>query len=359
MNDVLVEIKKRLLEGENVKILLETAECENVKYRSNRYEAMLPSKFNSDNDRSVQVYLNESLSCKIRSRKFNGNSIFDLISFLVFDCTEPDEIRKCLPKSKRWICEKLGFSDYLNDFNWEFEKQKEDPLKWLKDLKKKRNKELRLYENTLLCDSILNQYIMYPYAGYLDEGIDYQTQLEFQIGLDIQSERVVFPIHNKSGDLIGVKGRTLDPDYKSKKIPKFLHLYNVNMISELYNWHRALYYILEQKEIIFYEAEKTCWLSSQWGYRNCVALGSSEITEWHVQMVKDLGLEIRIVLGYDKDKDAKEIKEQAKIFGYTHSIYALWDGRNRFSASEKHSPTDLGKEAFEQLYKDRHKYKVV
>jgi DNA primase len=358
MSDVLTEIRKKLLQDDNIHTLLEKAECENIKRRSNRYEATLPSRFNSDNDRAVQVYLNESITCKIRSRTFLGKGIYDLISYIVFGCIEIKEINKCLPKSKRWICEQLGFFEYLNN-SWYHEKPKEDPLKWLKDLKRKRNKEIKIIENTVLDDTVFNQYIMYPYINYLKEGIDYNTQLEFQIGLDLVSERVIFPIHNKYGDLIGIKGRTLDPDYKTKKIPKFMHLYNVNMISELYNWHRALYYIMEQKEIIFYEAEKTCWLSTQWGYRNCVALGSSEITEWHVQMVKELGLDIRIVLGYDKDKEAKEIKEAAKMFGFTHSINVMWDGRNAFSAEKKHSPTDLGKDAFDQLYNDRYKYKIT
>lgn len=351
MSNDLSLIKKKILDEDKVEKLLEYAGCERVRKRGNRYESMLPDKFNSDNDRSVQVYLNESLVCKIRTRSFLGTDIFDLISYIVFDCYESDEMSKCLPKSKRWICDKLGYNEFLEGG---FVEQKEDdPLKWLKDLKKKRNrKKYESQENKSYDESILNQYIMYPYEGYLKEGIDYGTQVEFQIGFDLLSERIIFPIRNQYGDIVSVKGRTIDAEYKSKGIPKFLYLYNFNMMYELYNWDKALYYIYEKKEIIIYEAEKTCWLSSQFGFRNCVALGGSEISDYQVNMIKTLDLDFKIVLAFDRDKTPDEIMKQAQKFGKVRQLYVMWDKRSVFSKELKHSPTDLGKDAFEQLYRD-------
>ncbi|MFE4571403.1 DNA primase [Paenibacillus chitinolyticus] len=355
MTNDLNAIKKEIIENDLIERLLGLAGCSNARARNNRYEAMLPDKFDSQNERAVQVYLNENLSCKVRPRTFHGTDIFDLISYLVFDCFETSEIKKCLPKSRHWICENLGFQEHsVNRYQ-----KDNDPLAWLKEVRKKRSKELKIYENHVLDDNVLDEYILYPYTGYIAEGIEYETQLEFQIGLDIQSERIIFPIHNRVGELIGVKGRTLNPRYKTEKIPKFMHLYNVNMISELYNWHRALYYVMEKKEMIIYEAEKSCWLSSQWGLRNCVALGSSEITDWQARTIKELGLDIRIVLAFDKDKDKKEIKERAAAFGYAHQIYMMWDHEELFSANKKHSPTDLGKEAFMSLYDNHKKHRIV
>ena len=86
-------------------------------------------------------------------------------------------------------------------------------------------------ENQIYDESILNQYVMYPYQGYIDENIDYETQQFFRIGFDVNTERVIFPICNSTGDIISIKGRTLDPAYKEKNLPKFLYLYNFNNLS--------------------------------------------------------------------------------------------------------------------------------
>lgn len=357
MNNDLADIKKRVIEDGRLEELLNLMECESVKFKNNRYEAMLPPKFCSDSARSVQAYQNENISCRIRSRSVSNIDIFDLISYIVFDCYDDNSIHKCLPKSKRWLCEKLGFEEYLNGYVRP--EVKEDHLKWLHDLKRKRSKKIhQVKDNDIFDDCVLNQFVMYPHISYLNEGIEYKTQLEFQIGFDVQSERLVYPIHNQFGEIISIKGRTLDPEYKAKNIPKFLYLIPFNMMYEWYNWHRAMYYIVATKEVIIYEAEKTSWLSTQYGVRNCLSIGGGDISEFQVQLIKSLGMDIKIILAYDKDKSAEDIKKQAKKFGNTRSVFAMWDGRKVFSAEKKHSPTDLGEEAFMQLYEDRYKYRV-
>jgi DNA primase len=357
MSNDLGEIKKRIIEEERLEELLNLMGCDCVKFRNNRYEAMLPPKFNSDNARSVQVYVNENISCRIRTRGVSNIDIFDLVSYIVFDCFDENSIHKNLPKSKRWICENLGYKEYLQS-NFQFE-EKEDHLKWLHDLKRKRNKkQFEIKENEVFDDEILNQFIMYPHLKYLEEGIEYKTQIEFQVGFDVQTERIIYPIHNQFGEIVSIKGRTLDPLWKEKNIPKFLYLIPFNMMYEWYNWHRALYYILEEKEVIIYEGEKTCWLSTQFGKRNCLAIGGSDISNFQVQMIKNLGLDLKIIIALDKDKSADDFKKQGRKFGYTRNVYAMWDGKNLFSKAEKHSPTDLGVDKFYMLYNDRLMYKI-
>jgi DNA primase len=359
MSNEFKEIKDRILQDDRIPDLLEAMGCEReyIKQKSNRYEALLPPKFESDSPRSLQIYLNEHLTCNIRTRSVSGIDIFGLVSYIVYDCFTEEEQRKNLPKAKRFVCEALGYSEFLSGT---FIKPITDELfSWLKDIKRKRNKKkIADYENEILDESILNQYIMYPHQLYINEGVEYQTQIEFEIGFDLASERIIFPIRNSCGELVSVKGRTTDPDYKIKNIPKFLYLYHFNMMLELYNWHKALYYIIEEKEIIIFEGEKTCWLSSQWGRRNCVAIGGSDLSPFQVEMIKRLGPEIRIVIALDKDKSVDDVKKQAKKFGQNRLLYAMWDGKNLLSKEEKNSPTDKGREVFEKLYSDRLMYKI-
>ena len=353
----LQEIRRRIYEEEKVEELLQYMGCQHIKKVNHRYEAQLPEKFGSNNRRSVQVYYqSEYLPCRIRSRGMTG-SIFDLVSYIVFDCVTQEEIRKCLPRSKRWICEKLGYE--IHNGNIFTAEEKEDPLAWLKKVRgQRKRKQLRYYENKIYDESILNQYIMFPHYLYLQEGLNYKTQLEFQIGYDVQSERIIFPIHNQFGEIVSIKGRTTDPDYKEKGIYKFIYLYPFNKQIEWFNWHRGLFYILEKKEVIIFEAEKSCMFATQWGYRNCLAIGGDDISEYQVEMIKKLGIDIKIVLAFDKDKTPNEIKEQAKKFGNTREVFALWDKDNLLSKELKHSPVDLGKEIFEKLYSNYIKYKI-
>jgi DNA primase len=349
-NNDLKLIKDKILEDGKVGELLELMSCEHVDKKNNRYEAQLPSKFESPNKRSVQVYLNESLSSRIRTLGESDIDIYGLVSYIVFDKYSDEERRNDLPKAKRWICEKLGYAEFLNGSHTPLPTN--DHLKWLREVKKQRKKKRNLenVENQIYEDEVLNQFIMLPHKSYIDEGIEYQTQVEFQIGYDIKSQRIIFPIHNSFGEIVSVKGRTIFENYEELDIYKFLYLINFNKMIELYNWHRALFYILESKEVIIYEAEKTCWLSSQYGFRNCVAISGDDLSEWQVNMIKGLGNEISTVIALDKDKSIDAVKKQGVKFGKTRNVYALWDNVGLFK--DKDSPTDLGEEFFKKFYSE-------
>ena len=49
---------------------------------------------------------------------------------------------------------------------------------------------------------------------------------------------------------------------------------------------------------------------SQWGYRNCVAISGDDLSEWQVNMIKELGNEIQIVIALDKDKGINDVKNK-------------------------------------------------
>lgn len=326
-------------------------ECSNIKQKTNRYEAKLPDKFGSTNTRSVQVFLSDDLQCVVWSRSISNIDIFGLVSHLVFDCEDNESVKENLYKAKKWICENLNFTEYLG--NYTPQPEVEDPLGWLKKVKKQRPKQLRdIDENQIYDDSILNQYVMMPHYKYYLEGLSYEIQTEYQIGFDLLSERIVFPIYNQYGDIISVKGRTMDENYKEKNIPKFMYLYPYNKTIEWYNWNLALYEILEKREVIVFEAEKSCWYAAEFGYRNTLAIGGSDITLYQVELIKKLPYDTKIILAFDKDKEEKDIRKEADKFGLLRPIHTFWDKKNLLSKDLKHSPTDLGKEVFDFLYQD-------
>lgn len=336
-------IKKRIYEEEKIEELLERLGCYNVRPEGgrSRFSAHLPDKFESRNNRSVQVKNQEGLSSAIRSRGIFGD-IFTVASYILFE----DENK--LFETKKWVCEKLGYQEYLNGFTPV--EEKEDYLWFLKDIHKERKKQQRLEdvtENKTIDESVFDEYVMLPYDSWIKEGISYQTQIEFQIGFHLQSERVIFPIHNKNGELIGVKGRYIGKDEEVEDQFKYIYLQPCNKSIELFNLHRALPYIREQKEVIIVEAAKTTMLAWSNGVKNMVSIEGDYLTPQQIQLLKELGIEIDLVFAWDKDKNVNFIKKQVETLK-GRKVYALYDTQNLFE--NKQSPFDKGLDTWEKLY---------
>lgn len=360
MSDLLT-IKKKILEDERIEELLNCLECKHIKKASNRYEAQLPAKFNKSSTRAVQVYLNDSMSCSIRNLGMSNIDIFGLVSFLVHDCTEEESILKNIPKSKKWICEKLGYWEFIrnNDLS-EFEKSRPDPLEWLKEIRRKRkkNKVRDFGDNPTYGDDILELFYMFPYKPYIEQGITYETQKYFQIGYDVYSSRIIYPIHNREGQIISIKGRTTDPLYEEHDVYKFIYLINFNKMIEWYNWHRAIQHIQERKEVIIFESEKSCWLATQFGYPNCLAISGDDISLQQVKTIKELGIDTKIIIGMDKDKSKEDVQKQGEKFGKGRLVFAIEDKHELLSLKDKDAPVDKGKDVFERLYNEAHRLKI-
>ncbi len=337
---------------EDIEKLLESMGCQHIQLRSNRIEAMLPEKFDSDNVRSVQIKLNENLTSSVRSRGIDNIDIYSLVSYIQFDKHTEDEMNKNLYYAKKYIVDVLGYTEEIQlKVHLTVEHNQ-----WLKEIRKNRrirNKIKNVEPNKTINASVLDKYIMdCPPKKWIDEGISYRTLIEFQVGYDVDSERIVFPIHNKDGQLIGVKGRYIGDDKEIDEKYKYLYLYPCDKSKELFNFHRALPYIQKHKEVLIVEAAKTVMLAWSNGIKNMVAIEGDHITYLQIGLLKSLGIEVKLVFAWDKDKDDNFIKEQLKPIK-NRIIYVLYDKSGIFE--DKDSPFDKGVEKFNELYV-KHKY---
>lgn len=347
MNDDLYIIKNRIFEEDRIEEILIALDCQHVHKENGRIAAQLPPRYESNNRRAVQVYTKPSLSSRVRNEDMPEDDIFGLVSFLKNDKHTKEEFRSDLPEAKKWICNTLGYTEYLRR-GFPVAQRKTDPLQWIKDMRKNKRKVHSRHSNPILDSTILEEYVQLPSQRYFVENITIDTQQKFNVGFDVFSKRITFPVHNVDGELIGIKGRTINDDYKELNIPKFLYIYNCNKSIEFYNLHRALPYILELKEVIIFEAEKSCWIADQYGYFNTIAIGGTDITQDQVEILKKLGVEVKIVLAYDKDKDQDNVLFQAQKFGKSRLLYALYDHNNLLE--DKDAPVDKGKRTFKKLY---------
>lgn len=112
--------------------------------------------------------------------------------------------------------------------------------------------------------------------------------------------RVMFPIHNVAGRVVGFGGRTLSSD---KKIAKYIN----SPETDIYNKSRILYGLFQAKKTII--AEDVCYLVEgymdvismvQAGVENVVASSGTSLTEEQIVLIKRYTPNITIL--YDGDK---------------------------------------------------------
>ncbi|MGE7840633.1 DNA primase [Lysinibacillus sp. NPDC093712] len=342
------QIEAKIFNEDRIEELLEQLGCWDIltEQYGILYVAGLPE---GDNSRSVQIKNTESLLVNIRSKGITG-SIFDLVSYIIFGSETEQEIRDTLSKSKFWICNKLNYPEFIDEF-YRVTSDIEVPIKnyndWLKKASTKVNKSNTL--NVVLSDNYITEYEVIPYYGWYKDGLSISTQKYFQIGIDVNTERITFPVHNKNGELIGVKGRYCGKNKEIEDKYKYLYLKPCNKSIELFNLHRALPHIRRLKEVIIVEGGKTTMFLTQWKYPNTVSIEGDSLSPIQIKLLKELGLDVKYIFAYDKDKDANYVKKEAsKLTG--RMKYGIIDIENNLE--HKDSPTDKGREVWDSLYKN-------
>lgn len=201
-----------------------------------------------------------------------------------------------------------------------------------------------------LPDDIMSKYDydLDKLAVWLNEGISKEVLDKYQVRYDPVSNRLVFPIWDECGNIINIKGRTLDPDYKSKKIAKYQNYYEIGTVDYVYNLNFAKEEIRRLGYVIVFEAEKSVMLAETYGIKNSVAIMTSNLNDYQFELFVKLGA--NIVFALDKDVDITKDKNIRKLKNYVKVRYIKdTDGL----LGEKDSPIDKGKEVFIQLYKKR------
>jgi DNA primase len=337
----LQEIKKKLLNEDKVDRILEAMDCEYITFSGGRCEAQLPARFHSDNKRAVQVKLNPSLTSSIRNRAdFGGGDIYSLISYIHHDKRGEEDIKKDLHNAKQFICETLGWTEFLKGGTF---KTKKDYVAPLKAIMKQKQKQREIIPNPILPEETLDEFLPYPSLDWMKEGISFDTQKLYGIGFDLESKRITIPMRNRFGQLVGVKGRILKDEDDDRK---YLYLYRYQNRYEWFNFHYAHPYILMDKKVYIFEAEKSCMKAFSNGIFNTLAIGASEISPEQVQMIKQLGLDIEIVLCYDKGISLDEIRRNAQIFE-GRKVHAMFDTLDILES--KNSPIDQGLDTWNKL----------
>lgn len=215
-------------------------------------------------------------------------------------------------------------------------------------------KQKKSAENTVFADNYMQRYEKRSdkLAVWEAEGISREVLDEYQVYYDAFSDRLVYPIRNAEGKIVNIGGRTLDPDWKEKKLRKYTYFSGWGELDVIYGLFENMQAVLLAREIIIFEGCKSVMLSKTWGISNTGALLTSHLNPRQMKLLARLG--VRAVFALDKEVNIKKDHNIDRLKQYVN-VYYLCDKHNLLD--DKDSPVDKGKEIFKQLYDEKIKLK--
>ena len=220
---------------------------------------------------------------------------------------------------------------------------------------KGRKKQAKVSQTKVLPDDYMLRYERNPdkLAVWEAEGISEASLERFQVAYDSFSDRLVYPIRNINGDIVNVGARTLDPNWKQKKLRKYSYMFSWDGgMNTVFGLAENRDEILRKKEVILFEGAKSVMIADSWGIRNCGALLTSHLSQFQLKILAKLG--VRVVFALDKEVVVRDDPNITKLKRYT-SVDYIWDKDNLLD--EKDSPVDKGVETFMKLYERRLHYR--
>lgn len=182
-------------------------------------------------------------------------------------------------------------------------------------------------------------------ASWLEEGIEIASMERFLVRYDTVSNRLVFPIRDMQGSIINVCGRTLDEDFKAKRIPKYIYMRSIGAMPTVYGFAENEEFIRRENQLILFEGSKSVMLADTWGIHNSGAILTSHLSEW--QMRELIRLQIPVVFALDKDVDVHTDKRICQLSKYI-KVEAIMDIENLLQP--KMAPVDAGMTIFQRLF---------
>ena len=204
-------------------------------------------------------------------------------------------------------------------------------------------------DRTFLLPDIMDRY---PFdeeglKPWLDEGISLSSLRKFEVRYDSSTNSILFPIKDEHGNILVIKARLLDQRKLDRGVPKYSCLSKWGLNDTLYGLFENRQAILDNKEVIIFEGEKSVMKCDSWGIGNAVAALTSHLNEAQIRIL--IGLGVNVVIAFDKGVDVWADTNIRKLRHFT-KVSAIIDAKNLIQ--EKSAPVDAGKDVYTELYKD-------
>lgn len=181
-----------------------------------------------------------------------------------------------------------------------------------------------------------------------DEGISDDSMKRFAVAYDDFSDRIVYPIRNLDGKIINVSGRTVDEQWKEKKLRKYTYFKPLGILDTVYGLSDNRGFVTASNEIILFEGAKSVMKADTWGIKNTGAILTSHLNPYQMKILIKLGC--KVVFALDKGVDVREDDNIQRLKRYLDVEY-IFDKDGLLE--DKMSPVDAGEEVWKKLYERR------
>lgn len=250
----------------------------------------------------------------------------------------------------KWTCHKLG---YTTSF-----KQKENTYLPFGGVYKRFSKDSCETDTYKIYDkSIIDEYGICPNVRFIKDNISALTQEKFNIGFDIESNRITVPWKDIFGNIVGIMGR-FDGDYKKAKVAKWFPIISFEKSRFVFGLYENYHTIQQHDMIIIGESEKTSLVLDSYEMPYGVGLGGHSIQPQRADLIKATRVKNIIIILDEglEENDSIEIAKQLKSSNsiYSNNVYYIYDKNNKYLKKDgKQSPYDLGYELFMKMLCDK------
>lgn len=334
------ELKQYIIDNNKISLVLEKVGCHGIKEYNTEYRAALPNKTNT----TAVTVKKDTLFTAINSSDITAmGDIFILVMKLQ---------NVTFGKANKIIHQYLGLKYQYK--KKETDEEKQDILDIFKKVKKSKcvvNRDIEIYD-----DSILKEYVNLPHISWIREGIMPFTCKRFNIGYSYDKKRIIIPWRYWCGEneneYVGIVGRTTVPNYEVFDIPKYFGIKPFSKGMDLYGLYENYQSIQEKGYVTVFESEKSVLKRYSRKDETGVAIGCHSISEEQVKIL--IGLNVDIIIAFDKDVSANEVRKECEKFYGIRNVYYVYDKWNILS--EKDSPADMPNKQYEFMFKYKIKY---
>lgn len=132
--------------------------------------------------------------------------------------------------------------------------------------------------------------------------------------------RLMFPLYNTFGKVVGFSGRIL-PQYDDGKSGKYVNSPETlifNKSKTLYGFHKSKSYIKEAKQVLFVEGQMDFLMLYQDGVKNVIATSGTALTNHHLEILKKVC--DTAVFAFDSDEAGLSAIERAIDMAHTMDL---------------------------------------
>lgn len=204
-------------------------------------------------------------------------------------------------------------------------------------------------KHAILSESVMDRYAKADISPWIEEGIPQKIIDKYGVRLDVQGNRIVYPVYDNTGNLINVKGRTIYKNFKEMRIPKYINYFKVGDLDYFQGYHLKKHLIDSAGEIIIFEGIKSVMKADSFGYYNSVSCETHKLNNLQIRFL--IGLRCNVVIAFDKDVDFNKIVKNLEMLNKFANVYVIRDKEGLLEY--KDSPVDQGKEIWERLYQNK------